>query len=187
MRLLVPAILVVVIASPLVSVASAQSLGDLSRKEEERRKAVKPAEKARLYTNKDLRSVQAPTPSTSAAAPAAAPAPSDPAKEAATAEANKAKEPVKDQAYWAGRMQELLSKRERDQIYADALQTRINSLATDIVNRDDPARRAVLMGDRQKAVEELARLKQDIADGRKAIADLEEEARRARVPPGWLR
>jgi hypothetical protein len=30
-------------------------------------------------------------------------------------------------------------------------------------------------------------LKQAIVDGKKAIADLGEEARRAGVPPGWLR
>ena len=67
------------------------------------------------------------------------------------------------------------------------MQSRINALTTDFVNRDDPAQRAGLERDRQKAVGELSRLKQQVEDGRKAIADLEEEARRAGVPPGWLR
>jgi hypothetical protein len=34
---------------------------------------------------------------------------------------------------------------------------------------------------------ELERLKKQVVDDRKAIADIEEEARRAGVPPGWLR
>jgi hypothetical protein len=34
---------------------------------------------------------------------------------------------------------------------------------------------------------ELDRLKKQIDATKKAIADLEEEARRANVPPGWLR
>ena len=67
------------------------------------------------------------------------------------------------------------------------LQTRVNSLATDFVNRDDPAQRGVLASERQKALGELDRLKKQIEATKKAIADLEEEARRANVPPGWLR
>jgi hypothetical protein len=55
------------------------------------------------------------------------------------------------------------------------------------VNRDDPAQRAVIERDRQKALAELGRLKTSVLETRKAIADLEEEARRAGVPPGWMR
>ena len=84
-------------------------------------------------------------------------------------------------------MKTIQDKLDRDQTYAEALQTRVNSLTADFVNRDDPAQRAVIERDRQKAVAELARLQQDIVNGKKAVADLEEEARRAGVPPGWLR
>jgi hypothetical protein len=76
---------------------------------------------------------------------------------------------------------------DQNSTYVDAIQTRINALSTDFVNRDDPAQRSVIERDRQKAVAELARLKQVIVDGKKSIANLEEEARRAGVPPGWLR
>ena len=84
-------------------------------------------------------------------------------------------------------MKGLQGQLERDQNYADAMQTRINALTTDFVNRDDPAQRSVVERDRQKSIAELARLKKSIVDGKKAIADLEEEARRAGAPPGWLR
>jgi hypothetical protein len=76
---------------------------------------------------------------------------------------------------------------ERTRMFAEALQTRINALTTDFVNRDDPAQRAVIEQERNKALAELARLQKDVEAKTKAIADIEDEARRAGVPPGWLR
>ena len=159
----------------------AQSLADVAKKEEERRKKL-PAP-AKVYTNKDLTAVPAGTPvsaSTASSEPAAvASAPAD------TPKADKGS--VRDQAYWSGRRKALQDKLDRDGSFLLALQTRINSLVTDFVNRDDPVQRAGIERERLKAVADLARLQKDITDGKKALADLEEEARRAGVPPGWLR
>jgi hypothetical protein len=180
--------LTMVLAVPAGAV-SPQSLGDLARQEAERRKSIKT--EAKTFTNKDV--PRAP------AAPVAVPAaPADPAaagKPPAQADAAGPKpatagadnEPQKDEAYWSGRRRALLEQLDRNQTYADALQSRINALTTDFVNRDDPAQRAVIANDRQKAITELDRLKQTILDDRKAIAEFGEEARRAGVPPGWLR
>ena len=166
---------------------SAQSLADLARKEEERRKKL--PEPAKVYTNKDL--TAPPSSSTPPPAPPPAAALANDAAKDAEAKAKEAeakdKGPAKDQAYWAGRMKQLKEALARNETYADAMQTRLNSLQADFVNRDDPAQRSVIERDRQKTAAELARLKQSIIDGKKAIADLEEEARRAGVPPGWLR
>ena len=84
-------------------------------------------------------------------------------------------------------MKDLRTQLERDEITVEAIQTQINSLSADFVNRDDPAQRAVIERNRQRALGELDRLKKAIEGSKKAIADLEEEARRASVPPGWLR
>ena len=84
-------------------------------------------------------------------------------------------------------MKELQAQLSRDQTFADALQTRINSLSADFVNRDDPAQRTAISADRDRAAKELDALKKAIEQDKKAIADLEEEARRANVPAGWLR
>ena len=163
----------------------AQSLADVAKKEEERRKTIQAP--AKVYTNKDLTAVPGGTPTPAPAtgaepsADAAAPAPA-----AAEAPA-KEKGPVKDQAYWSARRKALQDKLDRDESFLLALQTRINSLATDFVNRDDPAQRAVIERERLKAVGDLGRLQQDIAAGKKGLSDFEEEARRAGVPPGWLR
>ena len=186
MRLHIPALLTIVaLGTASVSLAG-QTLADVAKKEEERRKNVKSTGKT--YTNKDLGSLPPGTPPAAPPAPASGAAATD-ASAAKDKDAEKPgeKEPVKDQAYWSGRMKELQTQVQRDQTYVDALQTRVNSLATDFVNRDDPAQRGVLASERQKALGELDRLKKQIEAGKKAIADLEEEARRANVPPGWLR
>jgi hypothetical protein len=163
----------------------AQSLAEVAKKEEERRKHV--PSQAKVYTNKDLTAVPVPTPAPAGQAPdVAAPAAAAP-QAAAPKEKDAGGEPAKDQAYWAGRLKTLQDKLDRDQTYREAVQTRINSLSTDFVNRDDPVQRAGIERDRQKMISELDRLKKSIDDGKKAIADLEEEARRAGVPPGWLR
>ena len=75
----------------------------------------------------------------------------------------------------------------RIQIFMDSLQTRINSLTTDFVNRDDPAQRAKIETDRQAALAELERVKKELADKNKEITAIEDEARRSGVPVGWLR
>jgi chromosome segregation ATPase len=134
----------------------------------------------------------APVPAGSAPAPSAAAGPGSLADAAKAATDGKDKEvksggPAKDQAYWSGRRKALQDKLDRGQTFTAALQTRINSLAADVVNRDDPAQRTLLERERQKALAELARLQQDLATEKKALADLDEEARRAGVPPGWLR
>jgi hypothetical protein len=88
---------------------------------------------------------------------------------------------------WRQRMGLLRDQFERDTVIADALQSRINALTTDFVNRDDPAQRAVIEADRIRARAELDRTRMAIDADVTAIQALEEEARRAGVPAGWLR
>jgi hypothetical protein len=183
--------LAVALLVPPAARLGAQSLAEVARQEEARRKEIR--QPAKVYTNKDLPNVPPPS------GPATAPAPSEkPATPAAADSKDGANEPppapnasekgaVKDQKYWSGRMRDLLAELDRDQSYSDAMQSRINALTADFAARDDPAQRAVIGRDRQKAIDELDRLKLAIQRTRKAIADLEDEARRAAVPPGWLR
>jgi hypothetical protein len=186
--------LVVAIAA-MANAPSAQSLADLAKREEARRKAIKAP--AKVITNEDLPSVPPPPPPAAPAegatetgtSPAGSGAPATAASTATTEPAAKTEPatPVKDEAYWRQRMSAARDNLNRLQTLQDALQTRINSLTTDFVNRDDPAQRQVISSDRQKALAELDRVKQDIQETQKSIAATEEEARRANVPPGWLR
>ncbi len=196
---LVCAFLSGVIGAGAAARASAQSLADVAKKEEERRKEV---QAGKVYTNDDLKPGLQPTGPSPAAAGADAAVGKDPdgAKDAKDPkDARDAKDPKeskdsakdsggpKDQKYWADRHKAIAEQIDRDTGYADAMQARINALTTDFVNRDDPAQRVQIERDRQRAVAELERLRKQIQDGRKALADLEEEARRAGVPAGWLR
>ncbi len=187
MRLKVLLIAVVCLAGAAAPVL-AQSLGDLGRKEEERRKDVKRPSK--VYTNKDL-GAPPPVYSTPGAEPAkpadaAAGAATTPATPDAKAADGAAKD-VKDQKYWSARKKELDAKLERDKVLADAMQSRINALTADFTARADPAQRAVIERDRQRAVAELDGLQKAIKDDQKALSDFDDEARKASVPPGWIR
>lgn len=179
-NLLATAVLATVILGPVAAYAQQKSsLGELARKEEERRKAVK-ATPAKVLTNKDL------------PAPAPAPVPPPAAGEAAPpaqVEATPAKpeEAAKDEAWWRQRMSQAREELRRSEVFAEALQSRINALTNDFSSRDDPQQRARIAEDRSKAIVEMDRVKADIEASRKKIADIEEEARRAGVPPGWLR
>src|SRR6185437_9166689 len=166
--------------------------------EAERRKAAPPATKT--VTNDDLSKV-ASDPAAAADAKAvqqakaadaankAADAKSDDTKDAtkdATKKDDKA-EPAQDETFWKGKMSSARDELRRNQMFAEALQTRINALTADFTNRDDPGQRAQIADDRQKALAELDRVKTEIDKGTKAIADIESEARKANVPPGWIR
>ena len=171
----------VVTAAPL----AAQSLADVARQEQDRRKAIKKPSK--VLTNKDL---GAPLPATGAASTPATGVPGSPGSNDASKPAapeKKAEDPAKDQASWSGRAKDLQTQLDRDQTFAVAMQSRINALTTEYTNQHDPGQQALLASDRQKSVAELNRLTKQIEADKKAIADLQEEARRAGVPSGWLR
>jgi hypothetical protein len=169
--------------------ASAQSLADVARQEEARRKAV--AGKGKVYTNDVLQPEPPPSPGS---VPAATPAPAAPAAPAAPGtEGAKPGDPAasgatpKTEAEWKKRIADERDALARAQTFAEAIQTRINVLSTDFVNMDDPAKREVVAAERTKALAELDRLKQEIQTRQKAITGIQEEARKAGVPAGWVR
>ena len=172
--------LLLTIARPTV----AQALGDVAKQEAERRKAVAAAGK--VYTNESLRP-ETPPPAPSAPQSATA-ATAAPASSAAPTPAGQAEEPAPmTEDAWRKRITGVRDALSRARMFAEALQTRVNSLTTDFVNRDDPAQRDAIAGERQKALAEMDRVKREIADHQKAIADIQDEARRAGVPAGWVR
>ena len=189
-------VLVLTIAGPTCASAQSQSLAAVAEKEEARRSRVKKA--SRIYTNEDVKSAprpEMPSPAgaadTSAAgqAPSSEPSGEQPADPAAGDEKAPTEEEQRDQdeQQWRARITDARTALERNQILVEALQSRVNALLADFTARDDPAQRAVIDADRKKALAQLDRVKAEIVAQTKAIADIEEEARRAGVPPGWLR
>jgi hypothetical protein len=159
--------------------AQTPTLAELAQKEQERRKGLK-ASAAKVYSDKDL-----PKPAAPAVASTVPSGPTPVPAEQKPAEAKPDEQ--KDEAWWRARIGQAREAQRRAEAFAEALQSRINALSTDMVNRDDPDQRAKLGDDRQKALAELQRVTNEIEQSKKEIADIEEEARRANVPPGWLR
>ncbi|HEV8393465.1 MAG TPA: hypothetical protein VGQ37_04290 [Vicinamibacterales bacterium] len=213
-------VVVVALAAVLTSGAPAQSLGDVAKQEQARRKDGA----GKTYTNNDLR--PAPAPAATSPAPPAATAPADDSKAAGKPDGKAAdgdakadpKAPAKpdaktdaksdakaadgktdekadarptdpkgDAASWRKRQKDLQDALDRSKLFADSLQSRINGLSADFSARDDPAQRSVVAADRQRALTELDRVKKEIQKQTKDLSDLQEEARKSGVPPGWLR
>src|SRR5262249_34432651 len=174
----------------------AQSLADVAKKEGERRQTTKSSTK--VYTNGDLKPVGDPAPEPAAAsADASSSADKKPADaktdgkvdskadgkgDGKAADKSAAKDAKaggdgeeKGQEYWGSKMHALNEQLERDRMYAEAIQTRINSLTADFSGKDDPAQRAMIADDREKAVSELSRLRKQIEEDKDAIGNLEEE------------
>lgn len=175
--------------------AVGQSLAGVARAEEDRRKTAPRAEK--VYTNEDLK----PEPTTPSRQPAGdtpppssatIPLPPDPSS-AGGKEAPESLEdpagatPVPGEKEWRARITAAREQVERTQLFAESLQSRINALTTDFINRDDPAQRSLIDQDRSRSLAELERVKTEIEEATKAVAAIEEEARKAGVPPAWLR
>jgi hypothetical protein len=185
------------------SVASGQSLGDLAKKtaadrEKAKATATAPADAkdaapaAKVYTDADLKTLN-PMPSDVQAAqapvvPATAAAPSTPADTTLMP----TQHDPKAEASWKDRMRGLETRLTADdaQLTAASLRLREDEAALSASSRAmhgevyvDRALRAQALATR----DEVSRLRATVAADRSQIAALEEEARRAGVPPGWLR
>jgi hypothetical protein len=158
---------------------SAQSLADVAKAEEARRKSIKPG--AKVYTNEDLGGTLPASAAPADTAPnAAKPADAQP-------EEQKTVDPTKTEKYWKDRasaIQETLSRLKRLQ---DALQTQVSGLNAEYLSMDDPGHRGVLETRMHRATLERQRVQQDIEKQTKAAADLQEEARKSGIPAGWVR
>jgi hypothetical protein len=159
--------------------AQAPPLAEVARKEQERRKAIPPA--TRVLTNKDLPRITAPAAS-GTTSDKDVPAPSPGIPETVKPEGEKLE---KDEAWWRARIGQARDTLRRDEVLLDALQARVDNLT--FVGREDPYRHLQVGEDLRKALVELERVRMEVGDLKKEIEEIEEEARKASVPPGWLR
>lgn len=164
-------------------------LAEVAREEQERRASI--SEKSRVYTNDDLAGgprlttgtqptqrhaadeVETAGAATTAGPAVAEPEPADPARS--------------DEDTWRQRIMSARESKERAELLMEALQNRVDSLWRDFTARDDPFQRAQIEQDRLAALAELDHTRREVDRYNKEIADIREAARRAGVPPGWLR
>jgi hypothetical protein len=174
---------VIPVALALQAGISAQSLADVAKAEEARRKTIKTGVK--VYTNEDLGRTPATSPAPAQPAPVttASAKPADPAKPGE----EKPVDPTKTQAYWKERATTLQQSLSRNKLLLEALQSQVNGLNAEFVNMDDPGQRDLLQARLQRATGELQRVQQDIEKQTRAAGALQDEARKAGVPAGWVR
>ena len=96
-------------------------------------------------------------------------------------------EKVKDEKYWRERVATANDRLKRDQMMGEALQTRANSLRRDSVNMDDQTKQRQAREALQSTLDEITRNQKQIEEDRKAIQEIEVDARKAGVPAGWIR
>lgn len=166
----------------LADLVEAQSLAEVARAAAEKNREAATTTPAKVYTNKDLAKVPEPP----APAPAATPAP--PATdEAPTAEAEETAAPEKTEAYWKKRMRPLREQLERDRQLLAASRARFAALSAEADRCFSLGIVCLAYTDSLTEQEISERLRGDIERDERAVRELENEARRAGIPPGWLR
>jgi hypothetical protein len=174
-------LLVVPMALALQAGVFAQSLADVAKAEEARRKTVKA--RGKVYTNDSLDSAPVASPAPTAAATTTA----KPADPTAKPEQQKPVDPTKTEKYWKDRAASIQQSLSRNKLLLEALQSQVNGLNAEYMNTDDPGQRDLVRARVQRATSELQRVQQDTEKQTKAAADLQEEARKNGVPAGWVR
>ena len=165
----------------------ATTLGDVARREAIRRLAYRP-QNWNDITNEDLPAfLDAPQAAGTAASqdpgkpPAAKPAEAPAPPAAADADAKH------DEAWWRNRITTARKAVTTDQSLAEALQSHVNGLTADWINRDDPAQKAQLFEQRQRAIADLDRMKKTIESDQKAVQEILDDAKKNDVPAGWIK
>ena len=177
----------VILTSVVAAPAWGQTLGKAARDADAKRKTTSTSGK--VYTNGDLRGD--PSSPSQPAAPTTSPttAATPPSQSGVAPADEKAKDgqPAKDEAYWRQRIKAERDALSRAETFSAALQSQINGLHAEFAACAGPPQCSDISSKRQKSSAELDRVKKEIADRTKAVAGIQEEARRAGVPAGWVR
>jgi hypothetical protein len=152
----------------------AQGLGDAARKETQRRSRAKGSGK--VYTGDDLRH------DGSSTAPEPPPAVAE-TEATSSSRSEGASQNGQDERRWRSRADSLrgsVSRLEREVDEADRVATRLAY--------DGPMDGGGYVNtEHTRWVARVQKAREALASARKALEDFEEEARRAGIPPGWLR
>jgi hypothetical protein len=185
---------VAVVASLLLvgAAAQAQSLADVARQEQERRKTI--AEPARVYTEADVQknaplttAAARPQPAASGDAATAAPASADGKAADATTAAAKDQEPPKDEAGWRGKVDQARDDLARSRRLLSAMEQQLVSLGIQSASAQITGQKGPDESRQQESAREVERLRADVQKYTEALSRLEGDARASGIPPGWVR
>jgi hypothetical protein len=176
MKLVVGTVVAGVLFAGIAS-AEAQSLADVARKEQARREEIK--KPVKVYTDADVQKYQATTASQQAQATkvTALDAKGQPIGQQAAANGMPT-----DEAGWRARLQTARDGIDRTKLLLSALEqqamrAKMRQGDADAAEGEAPSARDA----------EIKRLKAEIEQHQKVLANAEEDARQAGVPPGWVR
>jgi hypothetical protein len=172
-RLVRLTLLTTAIASPLL----AQSLGEVAARTNKDRKGAP----AKVYTNDDLDAARSEPESQGTVSTPATSAPSGAAPTPA---------PTMDPAQrWRRDGKQRRDAVTRSEAKVAAIQAKVDALLLDRdpVNVMDPNRLQTLEAVKARALQDLETAKAELSQARQALEDLEEDARKSGIPPGWLR
>ncbi|MEO5820097.1 MAG: hypothetical protein ABIT71_06290, partial [Vicinamibacteraceae bacterium] len=156
--------------------AGAQSLADVARKEEARRQKI--AAPSKVYTDADAEKY-APAPGAQAAATTVTSL--DASGKPVGQQATDAGLPA-DESGWRARLQNARDGVDRNRLLLSALEQQARSARKTVAtDGDEPA------DDGSSRATEMKRLKAEMDTFRATLANAEEDARKAGVPPGWVR
>jgi hypothetical protein len=189
----------VVVAAGLLfaGAAEAQSLADVAKQEQERRKALK--EPARVYTEADVQKMAPLTTAVARPQPEAAAtttadggaATADKASAtggagATDAKAGKAEAP-KDEAGWQARVQQTREELARSRRLLTAMEAQLLIVGVQNATARSTGQATPDASREQESVKEVERLRAEVEKHTAALAQIESEARAAGIPPGWVR
>ncbi len=155
---------------------SQSPLVELSKKEKERRKKIKTA---KVITNADLG--KAPRPSVIIKGGKS----SLPAVMGEESEGEKSTKKTKE--WWVSRKRKLEEKIASLKKKIQELQQKVNALSTNFLIEQRPIAQQRVKSALEKAKGQLEAAKKELAEAEKALEKLYEDARKAGIPPGWLR
>lgn len=182
--------LIVIGIAGFATAAPAQSIGELAKKtaaEREKAKADGKAAPTKTYTDKDLKAV-ASTPaaaSDKAAADVGADKPKDGQPAATTDDKKTPDTPVKDETYWKNLMRTAQTQLTNHQTELVAAELQVSDVERFI--RPDGTMSHTIADNLLAARRHVTDLLATIVNDKRAISDIEDDARKAGVPPGWLR
>ena len=173
-------------AAPAAQTVRAQGLGDAAARErQERGKKAREGKPAPAYTNEALEGSGEQggqgTKATGDTGPESSVVSADSAPEAESGGAEE---------YWRRQADDdrrAIANAERLLAEAEARSAQLLQDRDPLSGLLDPNRLQALEAQRAQARADAAAARQSLAEARQALADLEEEARRKSVPPGWLR
>jgi DNA repair exonuclease SbcCD ATPase subunit len=174
-----------------VSMAEDSELVKASKKEKMRRSKVKAA---KTFTNKDIEAFRAKNKTTGATVEGenqgnqneGAESQNEGAEspEAATTETDKSN----DEAYWKDKYKDAADHVQEAEQKIQKLQDEMNALKIAFYAEEDGvAGRPKINSEIEKQFDQIEVAKKDLETAKQQLEDLEEDARKAGVPPGWVR